>query len=73
MHIIRDGPRKNDGGVVLRKKYFFNTLGVPLCKISKEMIVSGAESGGGIHDTTNACSAAVVQVGAKLKLDVQHY
>jgi hypothetical protein len=31
-----------------------------------------AKHGGGIHNTTNAWTAAVVQVGAKLKVDVRH-
>jgi hypothetical protein len=58
--IILDNLGKNDGAVVLRKKYFCNTLGVLLCKSSKEMVVTGAESGGGIHNTTTAWAAAVV-------------
>ncbi len=59
MHIILGNPGKNYGGVVRRKKYFRNTLGVPLCKCSKEMIVTGAGSGG-INNTANAWAAAVV-------------
>jgi hypothetical protein len=68
-----DNLRKNDGEVVLRKRYFSNTLGVLLCKSSKEMIVTNAESGSGIHVTTNAWAAVVVWVSVKLKLDAQHH
>jgi hypothetical protein len=36
------------------------------------MVIYGAKRGGGIHDATNAWTAAVVQVGAELEVDVRH-
>ncbi len=36
------------------------------------MVIAGEKRSGGIHDATNAWTATVVQVGAKLKVDVRH-
>ncbi len=49
-----------------------DALRVPLHDGGKETVIAGAKHGSGIHNTTNAWTAAVVQVGAKLKVDVRH-
>ncbi len=36
------------------------------------MVIAGAKRSGGVHDATNAWTATVVQVSAKLKVDVRH-
>jgi hypothetical protein len=36
------------------------------------MVIAGAKRGGGVHDAMNAWTFTVVQVGAKLKVDVWH-
>ncbi len=70
--IVLDNPRKNDGGVVLRQENLFNTLGEPLHDGREEMVPPSAESGSGIHHAADAGTAAVVDVHAKLQLDVRH-
>ena len=36
------------------------------------MVIAGAKCGDGVHNATNAWTAAVIQVGAELKVDVRH-
>ncbi len=36
------------------------------------MVIAGAKHGGGVHNATNAWTAAVIQVGAELKVNVWH-
>jgi hypothetical protein len=36
------------------------------------MVIDGANHSNGVHDATNAWTAALVQVSAKLKVDVRH-
>jgi hypothetical protein len=36
------------------------------------MVISGAESGGSVHNTADTGTAVVIDVRAKLQLDVQH-
>ncbi len=54
LRIILDNAQENNGQIILRKEDLGNTMWVPLSNSSKEVIISGAESCGGIHDTSNA-------------------
>ncbi len=47
-------------------------IGKLLCNSSKKVVISSAESSGGVHHTAGAWTAAVVDVCAKLQLDVWH-
>ncbi len=54
------------------QEIFCNTLGEPLHHGQEEMMTFSADSGGGVHNTADAGRAVVVDVHAKLQLDVRH-
>jgi hypothetical protein len=53
-----------DRQIIFRKEDIGHTMRVPLSNSSKEMVFSGAESCGGIHNTSDARTVAVVKARA---------
>ncbi len=60
VRIILDNSRENNGQIILRKDNLGNTMWVLLSNSSEEVIISGAESRGGIQDTLNAWAMAII-------------
>ncbi len=58
--IILDNSRENNGQIILRKEDLGDTIWVLLSNSSKEVIISGAESCSGIHNTSNAWAMAII-------------
>ncbi len=60
LRLILYHSRQDIGLIILRKEDLGDTMCVLFSNSSKEMTVSGAESCGGVHDTSNAWAIAIV-------------